>query len=154
MLLSKVTCIAFNIYLLSVHAFPGNQTCDHGIASDMLYCLSYRKYFPLFPLTSVNYEMYQTDTFEPTNCLLFPLCILNWHKIFEHWKSNTSSLMYKDKQCFNKDDCTPNHLANTCFLKYLMINGVTSFNRSLVVRTSCFATWKYFCQFEFTDICK
>ncbi len=30
--------IAFNLYILSFYAFPGNQTHDFGIADSMLYC--------------------------------------------------------------------------------------------------------------------
>ncbi len=39
--LSKATCIAFNVHILSVYAFPGNRTHVVGVASTMLYCLSY-----------------------------------------------------------------------------------------------------------------
>ncbi len=44
-LLSKATYIAFKLqfYILSALAFPGNRTHDLGIASAMLYHLSYRK---------------------------------------------------------------------------------------------------------------
>ncbi len=45
MLLSKATYIAFKLqfYILSALTFPGNRTHDLGIASAMLYHLSYRK---------------------------------------------------------------------------------------------------------------
>ncbi len=45
MLLSKATYIAFKLqfYILSALAFPGNRTHDLGVASAMLYYLSYRK---------------------------------------------------------------------------------------------------------------
>ncbi len=45
MLLSKATYIAFKLqfYIWPALAFPGNQTHDLGIASAMLYQLSYRK---------------------------------------------------------------------------------------------------------------
>ncbi len=45
MLLSKATYIAFKLqfYILSALAFPGNRTHDLGVASAMLYHLSYRK---------------------------------------------------------------------------------------------------------------
>ncbi len=45
MLLSKATYIAFKLqfYILSAVAFPGNRTHDLGVASAMLYQLSYRK---------------------------------------------------------------------------------------------------------------
>ncbi len=45
MLLSKATYIAFKLqfYILSALAFPGNRTHDIGVASAMLYHLSYRK---------------------------------------------------------------------------------------------------------------
>ncbi len=44
-LLSKTTYIAFKLqfYILSALAFPGNRTHDLGVASAMLYHLSYRK---------------------------------------------------------------------------------------------------------------
>ncbi len=44
-LLSKATYIAFKLqfYILSALAFPGNRTHDLGVASAMLYHLSYRK---------------------------------------------------------------------------------------------------------------
>ncbi len=44
-LLSKTTYIAFKLqfYILSALAFPGNRTHDVGVASAMLYHLSYRK---------------------------------------------------------------------------------------------------------------
>ncbi len=42
MFFSKATYTAFNVHILTVHAFPGNQTHDHSIASIMLYCLSHR----------------------------------------------------------------------------------------------------------------
>ncbi len=32
----------YSVYTLSVYAFPGNRTHDLGVASFMLYCLSYR----------------------------------------------------------------------------------------------------------------
>ncbi len=43
--LSKATYIAFKLqfYILSALAFPGNRTHDLGVASAMLYHLSYRK---------------------------------------------------------------------------------------------------------------
>ncbi len=45
--LSKATYIAFKLqfffYILSALAFPGNWTHDLGVASAMLYYLSYRK---------------------------------------------------------------------------------------------------------------
>ncbi len=41
----KVTCIAFKVYILTVHTFSGNQTHDLGVASAMLYCLSYMNDF-------------------------------------------------------------------------------------------------------------
>ncbi len=45
MLLSKATYIAFKLqfYIWSALAFPGNRTHDLGVASAMLYQLSYRK---------------------------------------------------------------------------------------------------------------
>ncbi len=45
MLLSETTYIAFKLqfYIWSALAFPGNWTHDHGVASAMLYHLSYRK---------------------------------------------------------------------------------------------------------------
>ncbi len=45
MLLSKATYIAFKLVFtfLSALAFPGNRTHDPGVASAMLYHLSYRK---------------------------------------------------------------------------------------------------------------
>ncbi len=46
MLLSKATYIAFKLqflHFLSALAFPGNRTHDLGVASAMLYQLSYRK---------------------------------------------------------------------------------------------------------------
>ncbi len=45
MLLSKATYIAFKLqfYILSALAFPGNRTHDLGVASAMLYYLSYSK---------------------------------------------------------------------------------------------------------------
>ncbi len=44
-LLSKATYIAFKLqfYILSALALPGNRTHDLGVASAMLYHLSYRK---------------------------------------------------------------------------------------------------------------
>ncbi len=49
MLLSKATYIAFKLqfFILSALAFPGNRTHDLGVASAMLYHLSYRKAFLL-----------------------------------------------------------------------------------------------------------
>ncbi len=46
-ILSKATYIAFKLqfYILSALAFPGNRTHDLGVASAMLYHLSYRKAF-------------------------------------------------------------------------------------------------------------
>jgi len=35
--------IALKLHILSLLAFPGNQTHDLGDASTILYCLSYRK---------------------------------------------------------------------------------------------------------------
>ncbi len=45
--LSKATYIAFKLqfYISSALAFPGNRTHDLGVASAMLYHLSYRKAF-------------------------------------------------------------------------------------------------------------
>ncbi len=55
MLLSKATYIAFKLqfYILSALASPGNRTHDLGVASAMLYHLSYRKavcYVNMLPL--------------------------------------------------------------------------------------------------------
>lgn len=38
--LPKVTNIVFKVYVLSIHAFPGDQTHDSGATSGMLHCLS------------------------------------------------------------------------------------------------------------------
>ncbi len=55
MLLSKATYIAFKLqfYILSALAFPGNRTHDLGVASTMLYHLSYRK--------AVNKNIYSSN---------------------------------------------------------------------------------------------
>ncbi len=41
MLLFRATYIAFKVYGLLIHAFPGNQTLDFGIVNTMLVCLSW-----------------------------------------------------------------------------------------------------------------
>lgn len=38
--LTKVTNIVFKVYVLSIHAFPGDQTHDSVATSGMLHCLS------------------------------------------------------------------------------------------------------------------
>lgn len=38
MLLSKAANVAFKVYILSVHAFPGNWIRDLGVAGAVLYC--------------------------------------------------------------------------------------------------------------------
>ncbi len=40
---SDLHCIQVTVYILSALAFPGNRTHDLGVASAMLYHLSYRK---------------------------------------------------------------------------------------------------------------
>lgn len=40
--LSKASYIASKVCILSVHAFPRNQTSELGVASAMHYCLSHR----------------------------------------------------------------------------------------------------------------
>ncbi len=39
--LADVTYIALKVHILSGHAFPGTQTHVLGVASTVLYCLSY-----------------------------------------------------------------------------------------------------------------
>ncbi len=39
---------SYNFYILSALAFPGNRTHDIGVASTMLYQLSYRKALYIF----------------------------------------------------------------------------------------------------------
>ncbi len=48
----QATYIAFKLqfYILSALAFPGNRTHDLGVASAMLYHLSYRKAFQLISI--------------------------------------------------------------------------------------------------------
>lgn len=41
-ILSKASYIASKVCILSVHAFPRNQTSELGIASAMRYCMSHR----------------------------------------------------------------------------------------------------------------
>ncbi len=40
---SDLHCIQVTVYILSALAFPGNRSHDLGVASAMLYYLSYRK---------------------------------------------------------------------------------------------------------------
>lgn len=42
MLLSKMTYMAFRVYIWLFHAFIGNQTHGFGVASALLFCLCYR----------------------------------------------------------------------------------------------------------------
>ncbi len=62
MLLSKVTCIAFKVYILSVLSFLGNQIHDFGVASAMFYHLGYcytlqiSKYMPEIPNAQSDWQ--------------------------------------------------------------------------------------------------
>ncbi len=55
MLISKVTCIAFKVYILSVISFLGNQIHEFEVTSSMFYHLGYcytlqiSKYMPEIP---------------------------------------------------------------------------------------------------------
>ncbi len=58
MLSCKVTYIVFKVYILSVHAFPGKQTHDLGIASTILECFSYSNIFTLIIILYYNILYY------------------------------------------------------------------------------------------------
>ncbi len=51
---SDLHCIQVTVLHLSALAFPGNRTHDLGVASAMLYHLSYRKAYPFYIYTYPN----------------------------------------------------------------------------------------------------
>ncbi len=82
MLLSKATNIAFKLqfYILSALAFPGNRTHDLGVASAMLYHLSYRKAITLSKVLNMDIFLTQTHRFTSEGIYLPPRAV--WSTFF------------------------------------------------------------------------
>ncbi len=92
---SDLHCIQVRVYtFLSALAFPGNRTHDFGVASAMLYYLSYRKYY------CAEVEVLRS-AFPPYIIVIIFICLENRHVLYCH---HIYSCNYSCKRLLNREN--------------------------------------------------